>query len=94
MRIYNLLENIDRSKYHFDFAVCGSEQAGEKKAVDYGAQIFHLPYIEGRSGKKEYLKQLSALLKNTRYDVVHSHLAFMNISTLKLAKQYGIPIER
>lgn len=77
-------------RYQFDFAVCGPRQEQEDvvKALDF--KFYHLPEIKGQSGKKQYLHALTSLLCEEQFDVIHSYLAFMNISTLKLAAKLGI----
>lgn len=88
----NLLKAIDTEEYHFDFAVCGNELPAEKDFLSgYDCRIYHLPLVAGKRGKREYLAALDRVLSENRYDAVHSHLAFLNISTLKLAKRHNIP---
>lgn len=89
---FNLLRNLDTEKYHFDFAVCGRTKNNEAEAQfkKYGCKIWYLPYIEGNEGKKKYLFELKRLLHSGSFDIVHSHLAFMNVWTLREAKLAGI----
>lgn len=87
----NLLKSVNQNEYHFDFAVCGNELPGEKEVLEYNCKIYHLPLVSGKQGKLEYLEALDNVLSKNRYDVVHSHLAFFNISTLRLAKRHNIP---
>lgn len=87
----NVLSNIDSEEFSFDFVVCGDKCAGEVDDRLNRSTIYHFPQINGRDGKKKYLNALRRLLESTEYDVVHSHLAFMNISTLKIAKECGVP---
>lgn len=88
----NILQNVDLHEFIFDFAVCGQKCGGEEIDILQNSNIYHLPLIQGRKGKKLYLRELRKLLKEHKYDAVHSHLAFMNISTLKIAKECGVPI--
>lgn len=79
---------IDR--YQFEFAVCGPRQEQEDLVEALDCKIYHLPEIKGKSGKKQYLDALTSLLCEEKFDAVHSHLGFMNISTLKIAAKLGI----
>lgn len=88
----NLLKNVDTNKYIFDFVVVGDKCHGEDDEILSNSVIYHFPLIKGKFGKKQYVEELYELLNKKKYDVVHSHLAFMNISTLKIAKKCGIPV--
>lgn len=88
----NLLRENTLDEYIFDFVVCGDRCDGEDDSLLSKSTIYHLPLINGKTGKKRYLDELKNLLQKIQYDVVHSHLAFMNISTLKIAKECGVPI--
>lgn len=88
----NLLKNVDNNKYIFDFVVVGDKCHGEDDEILSNSVIYHFPLIKGKFGKKQYIEELYELLNKKRYDVVHSHLAFMNISILRIAKKCGIPI--
>lgn len=88
----NLLRNMRSNEYSFDFAVCGDRCNGENDNLLSKSIIYHLPLINGTTGKKQYLYELRNILYKTQYDIVHSHMAFMNISTLRIAKKCGVPI--
>lgn len=88
----NLIHALKDKPISFDFVVCGKEYDSESVVQNMGCKIYHLPLIDGKEGKKNYLSALSAIIKENHYDIVHSHLAFMNISTLRLAKKLGVRI--
>lgn len=88
----NLMKNVDFEKYQFDFCVCGEETHAENDEIFSESMIYHMPLIKGKTGKKEYLSELKKILSETHYDIVHSHLAFMNISTLRIAKRCGVSV--
>lgn len=88
----NLLQHIDTHEFHFDFAVCDKEHEEEKSVLPPESIVYRMPWIVGTSGKRAYLAELKKVLHKQKYDVVHSHLAFMNVSTLKIAKECGVPI--
>ena len=87
----NLLKNSPK-EYQYDFGVCGGYCASENNELLKNSKIFHLPLIINKEGKNDYLKELKKILKENKYDIIHSHLAFMNISTLRIAKKCGIKI--
>lgn len=89
--VINLLKSLNPSKYKQDFVVCGGNNLPQEKEVEQlGSVIYHLPTIEGESGKRNYLDELKKFLRNNKYDIIHSHLGWMNINTLKVAMQLGI----
>lgn len=86
-----LLNHIDRNSISLDFAVCGEKMGGIEGFVkEMGCSVYHLPLIQGKRGKKVYSNSLYNLLQEKEYDIIHSHLAFMNISTLSVAWRCGI----
>lgn len=86
-----LLDYIDNNTISFDFVVCGDKIGENEQLVrELGCSVYHLPLIQGKRGKKAYLKELYCLLKEEKYDIVHSHLAFMNLSTLSVARRLGV----
>lgn len=87
----SLMNNMNSKTISFDFVVCGDKIGENEQYIrELGCQVYHLPLIQGKQGKKQYLKELHNLLKKHKYDIVHSHLAFMNISTLFVAWRLGV----
>ena len=89
--ILNIYENIDRSKFLFDFYLSGNSNGYyEKKFLDYGCKIYNV----GRRKKAplKYLSKLYFLLKKNHYDIVQVHGVSNSIDYLPLlvAKLAGV----
>jgi glycosyltransferase involved in cell wall biosynthesis len=92
---YEIVKNIDRKRYQIDFLIApyaNSEQYYEPLMKEYGCNVFHAPTVIGKRGKKAFLKRLGQILSEKQYDVVHSHVDFLNTWTLKEAKKHRVPI--
>lgn len=91
--IMNYYRNIDRSKVQFDFIVHTSENSfyyNEIKAL--GGQIHIVPPMTIRSISGFSKAFYKILLRHPGYLIVHSHLNWLNIVPLRIAKKYGLPI--
>lgn len=88
--LMNVLQNIDRSRFHFTFCVA-SEQSRffDSEIQSLGAGLIHCP-VNG--GYRKFAKQFLSILDETRYDVVHSHSMFFSGVVMRLAKKAGVPI--
>lgn len=72
--VMNILRNIDRDKFQFDFLLF-SEKKGfyDKEAKELGANLFYTPSIS-KVGLRKYINDLISFFKNQEIDVVHSHM--------------------
>lgn len=75
----------------FDFAI-NSEREGilEKPLRELGSNIYRIPKL--RDGLNCYCKQLSYILKNGKYDIIHVHSAYKAFIPLLIAKKSGIKV--
>mgnify|MGYP000184706954 CR=1 FL=1 len=48
--------------------------------------------IYNKNDKRKFLCFEKELIQKNHYDIVHSHMDFMNVFTLKVAKEEGVPI--
>ena len=90
---WEIVSNIDRAKYHIDFLVAidsNVQQYYEPLLIEKGCGIYKGGYIRNSADKKKFLKKEEELILLNRYDIVHSHMDFMNIWTLKVAKKQGV----
>lgn len=85
--IFNLYENIDRTKVQFDFLV---EIPGEldEKIFKMGGKIF---YLKEKSKRKYYKKLLEFFKSHSEYTIVHTHTHARMGVVLKAAKKVGVP---
>ena len=86
MRYY---ENLQNSKYHFDFVTIFNSIAFEEEIKKKGSTIYKLT-----SPKKNffaYKKEIKNILKNKKYDCVYVNmLSAANIAPLVVAKKEGV----
>ena len=85
----NYYRNMDREGMQIDFVVHNEiSDEYKKELAESGARVFKLP---PKNKPLDYQKQLRALLKKERYDVVHVHgnSAMMLLDTLP-CKQMGV----
>jgi glycosyltransferase involved in cell wall biosynthesis len=89
--LMNLLRNLDRNAFHFDFAVHTCKPAAfDTEARQLGARI--LPLDAPRRRPFTYAYQLRKLFKTQGpFDVVHSHAHFFSGYILRQAARHGIP---
>ncbi len=74
--LVNILENIDRKQYQFDFLVFDDKQYDyEDKILALGGKIIRFPSPVS-IGMLKFIKQLKKLIKEESYDVVHAHTLF------------------
>ena len=87
----NYLRHFDRNRIIVDFAVRGPE-IGEfdKYLVEMGCKIYRLPMRSRHP--LQYQKQLKRILKENKYDAIHSHVDAMNYWVLSIAKRCGVPV--
>lgn len=73
----------------FDFAINADiEGILEKPLTEMGCNIFRIPRL--RNGLRNYKKQLTDILKNGNYDIIHVHSAYKAFVPLFVAKKSGI----
>lgn len=87
---YSIGHYVDRSKYECHYVVFG-DSVGEYEAelLKDGSKIFHIPG-PGES-YTTYWKNLTRLIKEYQYDVVHCHTMFNSGIVLLAARLKGVP---
>jgi len=88
LRNIELLRNIDRRRYRFDFCAL-SQRHGELdeeiRALD--ARVYRI-----RAGRRDFAQRFRELLRQGNYDVVHSHVHHRSGYLLRLAAGGGVPV--
>lgn len=90
---WEIVTNIDRNRYQCDFLVaCNPDEIHyyEEKLKNVGCNIYKSLKIYSAKDKKIFLEIEKNLLKKNNYDIVHSHVDFLNIWTLKVAKSVSV----
>lgn len=93
--VMNYYNNIDKSKFHIDFLLHGSSEDGKNNPVcryltECGSKIF---YVTPRGiNYRANLREMKAVLKQNKYDIVHSHMDSAGMFFLKEAKKAGVRV--
>lgn len=92
--LMNIYRNIDRERLQFDFVTYG--RIGEKDYYEdeirsLGGKVYKLPSIS-EMGYGGIVKQLRKVLKETKYDAVHSHTMYNSGFAMIAAQKENVPI--
>lgn len=88
--VMNYYRNIDRSKVQFDF-ICDNDSTNipYEEIEKLGGNIILVPPYQKIFS---YQKELTKILKENKYPIIHSHINTLSIFPLAVAKKVGIPI--
>jgi glycosyltransferase involved in cell wall biosynthesis len=87
---WNIISNLNHDDYKVDLLVATDKEVKqyyEDKFIALGCCIYKGGYITDQKTKKEFLEYEKKLLRMNSYDIVHSHVDFLNAWTLKCAKK-------
>jgi len=86
----NYFRNIDKKRFQFDF-ICDEDSTNipYNEIKGLGGRVILVPPYEN---SKKYIKALTNIFKNNKYDIVHSHTNFYSYLSLKAAKLAKIPV--
>jgi glycosyltransferase involved in cell wall biosynthesis len=90
--LLQLLQNADRRRLAIDVCCKGvhvGEMAPEARAA--GAAVIHAPMGRWGHWSRRYRRSLATILRDGRYDVVHSHLGDLSEPILDAALDAGVP---
>ena len=87
--------NIDNTKYHIDFLIHGHEEDCRDNEIhnyilSQGSKLY---YVTPRG--ENFIKnknEIAKVLKENKYDIVHSHMDAAGYFVLKQAKKLGVPL--
>lgn len=88
--LFDYYSNMDKEHIHFDFIISDYNREGiyEKPLRDMGCEIYRLPrFKKDRIG---FLRRMEEVVKNGRYDIVHSHLGARGVFLAYYGKKYGV----
>jgi glycosyltransferase involved in cell wall biosynthesis len=91
----HLLRAIDRQAYQMDFAcLAGTAGALAPEATALGSQVHvpPVPLVPTPRGLPRVIRWLTDLLRENRYDVVHSHVFRFSGLVLWLARRRSVPV--
>ena len=90
--IMNIYRKIDTSQVQFDFVV-HRKMVGlyEQEITDRGGKVYHIPFLDDKN-YGEYKNQLTKVIKDGDYRIVHGHHSSLGPLYLKIAQKAGVPI--
>lgn len=89
-QLMHLLRRCDKSKFHIDFTSTDPEGFFLEEIRALGGSVHLIPRAK-TCGLGAYCRGLWRVLRENRYDVIHSHELFHSGIVLLLAKLAGIP---
>ena len=90
--LMNVYRNIDKTKYQFDFTNHSNSTGDyEKEIIDMGGTIHNIKSIK-QIGPIKYVFQMKRLVKQNKYNIVHSHISINNSLVLLGARLGGAKI--
>ncbi len=88
--LLNVLRNIDRDRFQFDFCTFGPQTGlHADEAERLGSKILRCPKV---SNPWEFGGRFRRILREGGYDVVHSHVHFFSGAILRWANAEGVPV--
>ncbi|MCD7750425.1 MAG: glycosyltransferase [Lachnospiraceae bacterium] len=88
-QLMHLLRNADKDEFQIDFTSTMEHSYYRDEIERLGGGYIQIPEMNWKK-PKEYCRALYQVMKNGKYDVVHSHELFHSGIVLKLAYQAGI----
>lgn len=88
-QLMHLLRHADRSRFQIDFTTTDVHPFYEDEIVSLGGRCIHIPGTEGKRFFR-YCRALYRVMKDGRYDVVHSNELFHSGMVLLTAKAAGV----
>ena len=93
--VLSYFNNIDHTKYHIDFLLHGhKENCKDNDAHNYlisnGSTIYYVTPRGENPIKNKF--EIARILKENKYDIVHSHMDAAGYFFLKQAKKVGVPL--
>ncbi|MCP4644312.1 MAG: glycosyltransferase family 1 protein, partial [bacterium] len=84
----NVMRRIDREKYRFHFCLTKDKPAEYDDEIrDLGGELIPCAL---NGGLWAYTRRLGAVLRDGRYDVVHSHMYTFSGVVLRVARKHGV----
>jgi glycosyltransferase involved in cell wall biosynthesis len=88
--LLQVLADIDRDAFQFDFCICGSEAgAYAGKVQKLGGSVLMCPRSPSLLS---FRRGFQRILQDGKYDVVHSHVCFFSGALLRWASEKNVPI--
>lgn len=87
----SLQMHLDRERFECTYYIVGDEVGPlEPKVIESGAKVIHRPSnVRGYLADYKYLKKV---IREGKYDAVHSHLMFFSGLVMLAARSEGVPV--
>ena len=87
----SLQMHLDRERFECTYYIVGDEVGPlEPKVIASGAKVIHRPSnVRGYLADYKYLKKV---IREGKYDAVHSHLMFFSGLVMLAARSEGVPV--
>lgn len=89
-QLMHLARNVDRDKYQIDFTSTMPEAIYREEIEELGGKFHIIPEMNWKN-PIPYCVSLYKIMKNEKYDIVHSHELFHSGITLLIAFFAGVP---
>ena len=89
-QLMHLLRNADKEKFQFDFTSDDPEAFYKDEIEALGGRCILIPKMNWKN-PLPYCKKMFSIIKDGKYDVVHSHELFHSGITLFIAYIAGVP---
>lgn len=88
--VYDYCLHMDRSKVQFDFLIYQYVDEGiyERELTGLGCRIYRIPVFKASPGK--CLREMKRVVKQGKYDVVHTQRGSRGLFVLYFAKKYRV----
>jgi glycosyltransferase involved in cell wall biosynthesis len=88
--LMHVLRNIDRNKFHLDFCTFGEEPGLYAPEVErLGSTVL---WCRKSANIWAFGRRFRGILRDGKYDVVHSHVHYFSGAVLRWAKAEGVPM--
>lgn len=88
--IMNYYRNIDKTKIQFDFFVdIDSTDIPREEIISMGGRVIEIPPYQKLF---KYIKVLRKILKENKYEIIHSHINTLSVFPLYCAYKEKIPV--
>lgn len=89
--VMNYYREIDKNKYIIDFLVHGNKEGiFDEEIRSFGGKIYNVP-IKSENFRGNII-EIHKILRNNKYDIIHTHMDAMNLIPLIIAKINNVKV--
>ena len=88
-QLMHLLRQADKEKFQIDFTTTAKHPCYEDESLALGGKCIHIPSTDGKHFLR-YCKTIYRVMKDGKYDIVHSHELFHSGMVLLTARLAGV----